>query len=92
MRRLVKKKVALQNGKRSLKGMKKIQFFSAVWREDKQYVAQCLNIDISSFGKTKAIALKNLKEALELYLEDAPASTITKIQKPALQLQELKYA
>jgi predicted RNase H-like HicB family nuclease len=31
-------------------------------------------VDISSFGKTKSIALADLKEALELYLKDAPAS------------------
>ena len=42
--------------------MKKVQenLQSIVWKEGKYYVAQCLNIDISSFGKTKKEALKNL--------------------------------
>jgi len=49
--------------------MKKINFKNIVWKEGKYYVAQCLNIDVSSFGKTKKEALENLKEALELYFE-----------------------
>lgn len=59
--------------------MRKIQFASVVWKERRYYVAQCLNVDVSSFGKTKLVALKNLKEALELYLEDVPTSAIAKI-------------
>lgn len=34
------------------------------------YVAQCLNVDVSSFGETKQEALTNLNEVLELYFED----------------------
>jgi predicted RNase H-like HicB family nuclease len=87
-----KKKFALRVGKRKVKRMKKIELVSAVWREGKYYVAQCLNVDISSFGKTKALALANLKEALELYLEDIPAARISKIQQPGIQTQELMHA
>jgi len=39
------------------------------WKEGKYYVAQCLNVDVSSFGKTMEEASKNIKEAVELYLE-----------------------
>ena len=48
--------------------MKKHQFISIVWKEGRHFVAQCLNVDISSFGKTKKEAMKNLEEALELYV------------------------
>ena len=51
--------------------MRKIDLQNVVWKEGKYYVAQCLNVDVSSFGKTKKDALANLQEALELYLEDA---------------------
>jgi len=37
---------------------------SVVWKEGKHFVAQCLNVEVSSFGKSK-------QEALELYFEDA---------------------
>ena len=70
-----------------MKRMKKITFASVVWKEGKHYVSQCLNVDISSFGATKAEALKNLREALELYLEDAPSIKITKIENPSLAEQ-----
>ena len=50
--------------------MKKSTLKSVVWKEDRYYVAKCLNVDISSFGETREDALKQLAEALSLYLED----------------------
>ena len=50
--------------------MKTIQINSAVWKEGDYFVAQCLNVDVSSFGDTKEDALSNLQEAIELYFED----------------------
>ncbi|HUU05026.1 MAG TPA: hypothetical protein VMZ49_04005 [Patescibacteria group bacterium] len=41
-----------------------------IYREDKYYVAQCLNVDVSSFDTTLDAAVANLKEALELFFED----------------------
>lgn len=72
--------------------MRKIDLKIAIWKEGKYYVAQCLNIDISSFGKTKKEALDNLDEALALYLEDAKAIRVSKIEKPELVNLSLKYA
>lgn len=69
---------------------KKGKFITVTWKEGKYYVAQCLNIDVSSFGKTRKQALKNLEEALDLYLEDIPKSKITKVEQPSISL--LKYA
>lgn len=48
--------------------MKKFKYI--IYKEGKYFVSQCLNIDISSFGKTVDEAVKNLKEALELYFDD----------------------
>lgn len=55
------------------------QFKNVVWKEGDHYVAQSLNVDISSFGDTKPDALANLREALELYFEDVDVSTIVPI-------------
>ncbi len=41
-----------------------------VWKEGKYYVSKCLNIELSSFGKTIDEAIANLKEAAELYFEN----------------------
>ena len=72
--------------------MKKINFKNIVWKEGKYYVAQCLNVDISSFGKTKKEALENLKEALELYFEDIKSPKVSKIEKPEVVDSSFCYA
>lgn len=59
------------------------QIVAAVWKERRQYVAQCLNVDISSFGSSKAAAMKNLAEALELYFEDH-SRKVTEVKQPAI--------
>jgi predicted RNase H-like HicB family nuclease len=49
--------------------MKSVKLHNIMWKEGRHYVALCLNFDISSFGSTRKSAMKNLKEALELYFE-----------------------
>ena len=72
--------------------MRKIQLKNVVWKEGRYYVAQCLNIDISSFGKTKKEALTNLDEALALYFENIKTPRITKIENPELIQLSLNHA
>ena len=55
---------------------------NVVWKEGKYYVAQSLNVDVSSFGKTKKEALANLREALELYFEGIKNPKIQKVERP----------
>lgn len=63
-----------------------------VWKEDKYFVAQCLDVDVSSFGETKEIAVSNLNEALELYFEDIDPISISKIENPEIIHLSVKYA
>jgi predicted RNase H-like HicB family nuclease len=72
--------------------MRKINLKNVVWKEGKYYVAQCLNVDVSSFGKTKKEALAALDEALELYFEDIKVPKISKIEKPELVSLSFRYA
>lgn len=51
--------------------MKNLKYI--IYREGDYYVSQCLNMEIASFGSTIDEALANLKEAVELYLEDEQA-------------------
>jgi len=44
-----------------------------VYREEEYFVAQCLNVDVSSFGDTREDAVANLKDAVELYFDGEPA-------------------
>lgn len=66
-------------------------FTNVVWKEGKYFIAQCLNVDVSSFGKSHEEALKNLEEAVELYLEDAPRDSITNIEMPSLSISDLGH-
>ena len=45
----------------------KRRFTASVWREDEWYVAQCLEVDVASQGRTEHEALANLTDALQLY-------------------------
>ena len=72
--------------------MRKINLKNIVWKEGKYYVAQCLNLDVSSFGKSKQEALANLEEAVELYLEDAGSVKITNVERPEVVKTSLQYA
>jgi predicted RNase H-like HicB family nuclease len=44
------------------------------------YVAQCLEVDVVSQGKTADEALANLREALELYFEDEPLPAVAPVE------------
>lgn len=45
---------------------------AAVTHEAPWYVARCLDVEVASQGESVEEALANLREALELYFEDAP--------------------
>ena len=50
------------------------KFTTIINKEDKWYVARCVELGVVSQGKTIEKAQENLKEAVELYLEDYPKS------------------
>jgi predicted RNase H-like HicB family nuclease len=72
--------------------MRKIDLKNVVWKEGKFYVVKCLNVEVSSFGKTRKEALNNLDEALELYFEDLIKPNIVKVERPELINFKLSYA
>ncbi len=51
-----------------------------VWREEDMYVAREVATGVTSQGKTVEEALENLREALELYLEEVPEA-LEKLQR-----------
>jgi predicted RNase H-like HicB family nuclease len=48
-----------------------IQFTTRIFKEGRTFVAHALELDVSSCGGSKEKALKNLKEAVRLFLEEA---------------------
>ena len=48
-----------------------IQFTTRTFKEGRSFVAHAIELDVSSCGGTKERALKNLKQAVRLFLEEA---------------------
>jgi predicted RNase H-like HicB family nuclease len=72
--------------------MSRLNLKFIVWKEDDYYVAQCLNIDVSSFGDTKKEALSHLNEALDLYFEDTNVRSVSHIQRAEIISIPFRYA
>ena len=51
--------------------MRTYNFTSVIWREKEGYVSKCPELGVASCGSSVEEALKNLKEAVDLYLENA---------------------
>jgi predicted RNase H-like HicB family nuclease len=55
----------------------KLTFSAILWTEGKLQIAWCPEIDIASQGTKVEEALANLREAIDLYLEDEDAKIPT---------------
>ena len=72
--------------------MKTVQFIepvelsAVVRRENGIYVALCPELDVASQGKSVEDALRNLKEALELYLEDEDVEKPSEAEAPIVTM------
>ena len=58
-----------------------VELPAVVFREGRFYVAFCPVNSVASQGKTVEEALKNLREALELYYEDEDAKLPRRIER-----------
>ena len=51
--------------------MEEFNVTAVIWQEDDVYVSKCPELEVASAGNTPQEALENLKEAVELYIENA---------------------
>ena len=56
--------------------MEKFNLTSIIWKEGDVYVSKCPELEVASAGDTQEEALENLKEAVELYIENAKVLAI----------------
>ncbi len=56
--------------------MKLRKLTARVWPEGAWWVAQAIEVDVASQGRTKEEARRNLEEALELYFEPDLAAAV----------------
>ena len=61
--------------------MKRQTFTASIAQENKRFIAQCLEVDVSSQGESEDEAINNLREALELYFEPPRPTVMPKIRK-----------
>ena len=66
--------------------MKTQTFTASISQEGEMFIAQCLEIDVASQGKSEDDAINNLKEALELYLEPPRPTVMPKLRKFEISL------
>ena len=71
--------------KYNMKREEKMTLKYIIYKDEKYFVAQCLNVDVSSFGETIQEAQENIKEALELYFEDEER------KKEVIQIDEVLF-
>ncbi len=60
--------------------MRKRKFTASVWREGKWFVAQCLEVDVASQGRSESAALRNLGDALALHFTPPVATQAPKVR------------
>lgn len=69
------------------------RFTTIISQEGKWHVARCVELGVVSQGKTIEDAQSNLKEAVELYLEDRPKAKRHSLKEaPLITTLELKHA
>ncbi len=68
------------------------EFSSVLTREEKWYVADCPELGVASQGKTVESALENLREAIELYLQDENAKVPKTDFRPMVTLVKVGSA
>ena len=69
-----------------------VELSAVVWREEGIYVALCPELDVASQGKSVEESLANLKEALELYLEDEDVEKPSKAEAPIVTIVKVKVS
>ncbi len=68
-------------------------FTTIITQESKWFVARCAELGVVSQGKSRILAEKNLREAVELFLEDLPRSRRSAFKRPAyVTTMQIQYA
>ena len=72
-----------------------IKYNVIIQKEENWYIAKCLDNNIASQGKTIEEAMANLKEALELYMQDEepvkPKEIYITTLEVAVWVQNIQY-
>ena len=70
------------------KMMKTFEYTAVVWKEKKGFVSKCPELGVASCGDTFEEAVGNLKEAVELYIENAKVLNLMEDIEESLTVKE----
>jgi len=68
--------------------MKSFKYTAIVWKEEGGYVSKCPELNVASCGDNFEEAIENLKEAVELYIENARELNIFEDMEESLTSNE----
>ncbi|MFC1859598.1 type II toxin-antitoxin system HicB family antitoxin [Thermodesulfobacteriota bacterium] len=68
--------------------MKVFEYTAVVWKETGGYVSKCSELGVASYGESFDQAISNLREAVELYLENAKELDLIEEIKESLTTKE----
>jgi predicted RNase H-like HicB family nuclease len=57
--------------------MTNLRLTASVWSEEGGWVARCVELNVTSQGETETEALRNLREAVELFMECADQDEVS---------------
>jgi predicted RNase H-like HicB family nuclease len=83
----------IERSKKGEEKMRRLILHGLIEKEKDRYTALCLELNVATEGKTLKEARANLREAIELYLEDVYAAGDEKkfIPRPAPRKEWLKF-
>jgi Uncharacterized conserved protein len=64
----------------------KRDFSAVIFKESEWYVAQCLDVDVASQGKTEDEAMENLNDALLLHFTPPVATLLPNVRHFELEI------
>jgi predicted RNase H-like HicB family nuclease len=68
------------------------QFLVSITKEDDFFISRCPELNVTSQGQTLEEAEKNIKEAIELYIESFGIEDLPqKVSKPYLTIVEVAH-
>ena len=62
-------------------------FTASIWQEEEWFVAQCVEVDVASQGKTEDEALDNLRDALELHFTPPLATKTPRVRSLEIEVK-----
>ena len=68
--------------------MKAFEYTAVVWKEKKGFVSKCPELGVASCGDTFEEAVNSLKEAVELYIENAKELNLMEDIEESLTVKE----